>query len=129
MRISDWSSDVCSSDLPVETRGQILRHLAREGDDMADAALPDHRIDLAGERGAAKQAVRHRIASQDVPRKRERAQRLAHFRTNTFANTCHLPAPERGVGFIVGERSDTTPRAVRKPLAPMPARGAPPHGR
>src|SRR3546814_9720431 len=89
MRISDWSSDVCSSDLrfiggeqprlalvdpmqrlapvllgigpefggidvneihqhrPVETRGQILRHLAREGDDMADAALPDQRIDLA----------------------------------------------------------------------------------
>src|SRR3546814_12219782 len=42
---------------PVETRGQILRHLAREGDDMADAALPDQRIDLAGERRSEERRV------------------------------------------------------------------------
>src|SRR3546814_8942854 len=71
---------------------------------MADAALPDQRIDLAGERGAAKQAVRHRIAGQDGPRKRERARCLAHFDRQAFAKRCHLVARERGVGFIVGER-------------------------
>src|SRR3546814_2093623 len=34
MRISDWSSDVCSSDLPVERRriGEIIAVVMRDGD-------------------------------------------------------------------------------------------------
>src|SRR3546814_18521638 len=31
MRISDWSSDVCSSDLPVNDRSEIARATMRQG--------------------------------------------------------------------------------------------------
>src|SRR3546814_11485963 len=75
-------------------------------------------------RGAAKQAVRHRIAGQDGPRKRERARCLAYYDRQAFAKRCHLVARERGVGFIVGERCDMHRRELRQRLEHMPAAAA-----
>src|SRR3546814_16495627 len=59
MRISDWSSDVCSSDLLRTTRqeyhGRIARALAAQGD-VAPEVLAQH---FAGA-GAIPEAVRYR---------------------------------------------------------------------
>src|SRR3546814_12735693 len=52
MRISDWSSDVCSSDLLEEIDG---RHLAKEaqrqriGDEHVDAEREQHHADIGAE--------------------------------------------------------------------------------
>src|SRR3546814_6037184 len=43
MRISDWSSDVCSSDLPLEQRLQLDQHVLGEGvDRLAGAVEREH---------------------------------------------------------------------------------------
>src|SRR3546814_9605455 len=39
MRISDWSSDVCSSDLPRESRGSVIDIADRQGRLQIDANL------------------------------------------------------------------------------------------
>src|SRR3546814_13225943 len=55
MRISDWSSDVCSSDLPViqifaeTTLGDFLGQIARGGGNDADIDLDDTLAADAGE--------------------------------------------------------------------------------
>src|SRR3546814_18429843 len=55
MRISDWSSDVCSSDLTVEAARATLRarvHLVtRQADGPWRAALPADAVRQAGETG------------------------------------------------------------------------------
>ncbi len=73
------------------------------------------------ERGAAEQAVRHRIAGQDRLRERKRARCLAHFDRQAFAKRRHFFASERGVGLIVGERRDMHRRELRQRLEHMPA--------
>src|SRR3546814_10740045 len=45
MRISDWSSDVCSSDLRVGQGGQAVRQERRGRQSMMDKALRDRLID------------------------------------------------------------------------------------
>src|SRR3546814_15727048 len=44
MRISDWSSDVCSSELVVDRRGRrpVVRIAAAAGVEEGDGALPRH---------------------------------------------------------------------------------------
>src|SRR3546814_1254473 len=48
MRISDWSSDVCSSDLPTLTSGEMLLrcavHLTEDGKDIADHFAKAHPV-------------------------------------------------------------------------------------
>src|SRR3546814_1310636 len=60
MRISDWSSDVCSSDLLDEISGRVLRWQDRES--LPCPAL--HRIDMPLERDIGKgvDLDRHRLA-------------------------------------------------------------------
>src|SRR3546814_12321421 len=51
MRISDWSSDVCSSDLPDQLYDEVVGRLVVElvgGADLLDAALADDH-DLVGD--------------------------------------------------------------------------------
>src|SRR3546814_18362223 len=60
MRISDWSSDVCSSDLPVEEQ-QALRFVAIAVDLHEGVAPAGHPHDLA-------QCGDHAIARPVVPR-------------------------------------------------------------
>src|SRR3546814_5930067 len=56
MRISDWSSDVCSSDLVAVQQAQqgaareFAGLVARQGRDTAQAARQEHRIDAAAQR-------------------------------------------------------------------------------
>src|SRR3546814_7289119 len=73
MRISDWSSDVCSSDLPLAriivvadglvSTGTIVDMLAGEGDDAllvvneADALPHFERVDRSEERRVGKECV------------------------------------------------------------------------
>src|SRR3546814_453430 len=57
MRISDWSSDVCSSDLDVET-AQKLADAAAEGEVCAVANDNDpSQVVISGHRGAVERAV------------------------------------------------------------------------
>src|SRR3546814_7063140 len=86
MRISDWSSDVCSSDLPLHARGpgtdrqellspaqrrrgrQICRHLpeARSGDDQGFRRLAAGADDLfRGRRGVRSHLLRHQTRSEE----------------------------------------------------------------
>src|SRR3546814_9054419 len=67
MRISDWSSDVCSSDLPVDREAEVelaLRHRA---------PAVDH---LPARRGAARYRLEHLVGVE--PRYLRKAQRFRH---------------------------------------------------
>src|SRR3546814_10135900 len=59
MRISDWSSDVCSSDLGVEERGQLARDLVG---DRPQVAGRHH--DVFGERAVAVHADADGVRAQ-----------------------------------------------------------------
>src|SRR3546814_16516930 len=87
MRISDWSSDVCSSDLPAAPRAQLGRADGRAYARLQPYPLPartggtpafDHR---PGRLGARRAAVPRRAAAALLPRPRrelrERDRRLA----------------------------------------------------
>src|SRR3546814_18353858 len=68
MRISDWSSDVCSSDLPGDVRGHDDRTAPRHGGDRH----PDHaRLSVFG--GAA-QGARGRVLSGGICQGAERSE-------------------------------------------------------
>src|SRR3546814_2010453 len=60
MRISDWSSDVCSSDLIGHERGAAFRPLGRGDGENQGAAF---QFDIAEHRGA----VRHRHTPRHTP--------------------------------------------------------------
>src|SRR3546814_20410572 len=62
MRISDWSSDVCSSDLTVWDKPNSIFHVSPDGDDKAagSAAAPFRSLERA------QAAVRTANAHQDV---------------------------------------------------------------
>src|SRR3546814_7185968 len=49
MRISDWSSDVCSSDLPDDDRNRIAQPRADQIDDAAETDIADGIGDLEPE--------------------------------------------------------------------------------
>ncbi len=103
-----------------EIVGQILRHLARESDDMGDLALPQQAADMAGERGIAEQAVRNGLAAQHRRRERERAGDVAHFDAQALAQRRHLAARDLRLGLIVGERGDMDGGELRQRLEHMP---------
>src|SRR3546814_2847239 len=87
MRISDWSSDVCSSDLPPvvgeghveetggrERRSELLRGDTRRLHHHADAHLADVQRDCVGE-----QEQQHRRQHECNEQRRRIAQRLQAF--------------------------------------------------
>src|SRR3546814_3672550 len=59
MRISDWSSDVCSSDLPLTTPDDVrfLDHLI--DDAIATFGVDPHRIYMGGYSGGAMMTLRY----------------------------------------------------------------------
>src|SRR3546814_3996517 len=65
MRISDWSSDVCSSDLAVRLHHRIMR-LVEEGEALADPRAAGEAIvadDVAGEARRAAEPRGHSVAA------------------------------------------------------------------
>ena len=93
--------DEIHDDRTREPGRQILRHLPREGDDMAHLADREQRADMFGKCGAAEQAVRHRFAAQDCRRERDGARYAAHL-------DAQAPAKRRefrlGDGGILGRK-------------------------
>src|SRR3546814_9801994 len=100
MRISDWSSDVCSSDLladgigPARTRRARLRHVTHGEEDRRQA---DRNVDPengmpAGalrERAAGERAERHRDAGDRAPdRSEEHTSELQSLMRNSYAVFC-----------------------------------------
>src|SRR3546814_11015531 len=73
MRISDWSSDVCSSDLLFRQRRQSM---------AAEAAGPNPASALADQAYAAQLQVRIALAVEEPT---PSVERLAHFWANHFA--------------------------------------------
>src|SRR3546814_9908571 len=58
MRISDWSSDVCSSDLGVQYTGDAIRAAVDLSvKHIGDRLLPDKAIDVIDEAGARQRVV------------------------------------------------------------------------
>src|SRR3546814_1745276 len=54
MRISDWSSDVCSSDLPVARQVEVAHYLRpQQAADVGAVGVGPAEIELAAGRGAA----------------------------------------------------------------------------
>src|SRR3546814_3020569 len=63
MRISDWSSDVCSSDLGGGEGGVVLRQLARRpGGELAVLLEPDHGVAVGVGPAHARVAVEQAMA-------------------------------------------------------------------
>src|SRR3546814_6710002 len=71
MRISDWSSDVCSSDLPVAQEGHETRIEAAEERSRAEVERHHHGVG-AGEVGVV---VQDRVASEGLPERRRSGDR------------------------------------------------------
>src|SRR3546814_10578141 len=60
LRISDWSSDVCSSDLPVDDRdGEPGAILARNAVDKARRIIFDERREIEPQRRDERRAIGH----------------------------------------------------------------------
>src|SRR3546814_1823385 len=59
MRISDWSSDVCSSDLHAQRAGKLGRGV---GKDVAEQVVGDHDVELLG----IANDLHRRVVRQDV---------------------------------------------------------------
>src|SRR3546814_5598492 len=64
MRISDWSSDVCSSDLQQEAAAQLA---AQQQAEQKAAAEREAAQQAAAEREAAQRAAQQRAAQQSEP--------------------------------------------------------------
>src|SRR3546814_1803021 len=70
MRISDWSSDVCSSDLGHRAGDDVAEHAAEVGfDHVAQVAARAHRRERGGDTAAHRRAVR--AAGQSAEQGRE----------------------------------------------------------
>src|SRR3546814_3638081 len=92
MRISDWSSDVCSSDLPPRVQAlQVVRLVAR--------ADPYARVPAL--RGRRRQRrLRHHQRRQPATRRERRADARAHVRAHT------LRYPVQALVELLAERSE-----------------------
>src|SRR3546814_21010974 len=68
MRISDWSSDVCSSDLGPEIAGRCcpVTTPTLTADDAADARLADQIDDLGHKLGLVRQSIRRVLFGQQA---------------------------------------------------------------
>src|SRR3546814_14144200 len=118
MRISDWSSDVCSSDLAVERRGRLVEHDearlqhhgAGDGDALALPAGEFVRIAIAGlgievdllerlhdepvaHRGIGADAVHRQPLLDALPHRHARAQRPLWVRATGLPLSPPPPPP------------------------------------
>src|SRR3546814_15065929 len=96
MRISDWSSDVCSSDLPLRRLlgdvGAALQD-GRRGD--AAFAQQSHEQDEGGEEAGAVEAAQRQRPGLRIVRQSERQQRGAEAGQVALAQAQAAPAYER----------------------------------
>src|SRR3546814_8780289 len=83
MRISDWSSDVCSSDLYRDRQG---RHLG-QGLCRSHLAAPAGRADGIAD-GAAAQAARRARGARPLQRSEEHTSELQSLMRNSYAVSC-----------------------------------------
>src|SRR3546814_18421230 len=88
MRISDWSSDVCSSDLDVEKKEQPFDKLRANGKEAADGHPP---ADRAGNR---LRPAGHRAKRRPKPATRDRGDRKSGEEGKSLS-----------VRFVLGGRS------------------------
>src|SRR3546814_17522237 len=113
MRISDWSSDVCSSDLIVDpVAGIEAPRPVIAGDDDILGPLPGRRIGPAMRPAAADAAVLARIIAKRPAQPPQEARAPARP---------HRLLPVRRTR-LVGDRPPAPPRAllVRRPPRPAP---------
>src|SRR3546814_14651940 len=87
MRISDWSSDVCSSDLLDDQLEQLLHEKAVSGhaawNRLFDETMSGLRFPWGREKLTAEQ-VQHKLSAKDAAPPRQAAKALAQrFRANT----------------------------------------------
>src|SRR3546814_14732334 len=68
MRIRDWSSDVCSSELLLAAEGGKATHQIFEFPDIARPGVRHQPVDGIGVQGLARQAERRRLI-QEIARK------------------------------------------------------------
>src|SRR3546814_2288857 len=104
MRISDWSSDVCSSDLkqhglsldgtaPRSTQRYVADRISAASGDEDDSLVPDHgdrtrrHADGTG-RGWAGQRHAGRAAGDDARRSEEHTSELQSLMRNSYAVFC-----------------------------------------
>src|SRR3546814_14684428 len=87
MRISDWSSDVCSSDLEPRRAAQPLFGAAeRDRDAVAARADPDRAVPCI--RGRQQRGVGRGVALEYFARRREGAKRLRLPRSGFLFQRC-----------------------------------------
>src|SRR3546814_9615874 len=91
MRISDWSSDVCSSDLHDRRRLGGGRQLQPAGQAEHERGSPQHREDEPlGPRGARQRTapVEERRRQEDRARSEEHTSELQSLMRNSYAVFC-----------------------------------------
>src|SRR3546814_15097335 len=99
MRISDWSSDVCSSDLPLTTPDDVrfLDHLI--DDAIATFGVDPHRIYMGGYSGGAMMTLRYAC---EVPGRIAGTALVGAQMITTLAAKCDTSAPP-AMMFIDGD--------------------------
>src|SRR3546814_2169298 len=91
MRISDWSSDVCSSDLP-ETMAVLLLKCDHTVDEHVALRATLQRPEKFHYLGIAAHPV-HRLAVHVTPGAKQEAGRLDHVNLGLTGTGARLPAP------------------------------------
>src|SRR3546814_13283759 len=93
MRISDWSSDVCSSDLDVEKKEQPFDKLRANGKEAADGHPP---ADRAGNR---LRPAGHRAKRRPKPATRDRGGQLPLSALSAARLSCRSPGELAAAGL------------------------------
>src|SRR3546814_5687650 len=93
MRISDWSSDVCSSDLPEHLRARLSLRLA--GRAVADATS-ERRADLRAPRQRLRALLAARAAAQPLLRAGEGRREPGRLAGRALLGAAEVAASRRG---------------------------------
>src|SRR3546814_17620708 len=128
MRISDWSSDVCSSDLTVAVSGHDAPTLPPHPGMMSDLGA------LVGDGGSDQPARPNVISTLVPPPSRAQSSKrppLASAVRRTMSITRPVDTPAltplcSGAGTLSPGPSHPTPTCGEHPLRPVPAQLAPP---
>src|SRR3546814_18503903 len=120
MRISDWSSDVCSSDLPLSTLRLVVLECALRIDDNArrSSSTLHRQTDVTHTRlGGAEDTMTDRIElGAGVPRRRSRVRRAIGRRVLTLSGwTLDILVPDAPQLVVID--------------APHPSHAEPPEGK